>query len=116
MTTKAAVTLLASQSLAAATAIDTPETNISDKDGFKMIVRFTNGSTAPTTAPKVIFYAGPATGVKRKMWEVTGDTVNSSINDRSFRFDKEDLFANATITWGNTTGGTIEAYGETYIK
>ena len=116
MTTKTAVTLLASQALAAATSINVPETNISTYDGFKIHVRLTNGATAPTTAPKVVFYAGQATGIKYKQWEVTGDTVASSVTDRFFTFDKEDLFANATITWGATTGGTIESYAETYIK
>ena len=116
MTTKASVTLLASQALAAAASVDVPQTAISDKDGFKMFIRLTNGATPPTTVPKITFFAADRTGIKYKQWEVTGDLVANSVIDRSFRFDKEDMFANATIKWGDTTGGTVEAYGETYIN
>lgn len=116
MTTKVSVTLLASQALAAAASVNTPETNISDKDGFKVHVRLTNGATAPTTAPTVKFYASDRTGIKYLQYTVSGDLVANSVTDAVFAHSKEDMFANATITWGATTGGTVEAYGETYVK
>lgn len=116
MTTKASVTLLASQTLAAAAAIDTPQTTISTFDSFIVYVRLTNGATAPTTVPKIVFFRSDRTGVKYKAWEVTGDLVANSVTDRAFEHSKGDMFANCTITWGATTGGTIEAYAASYIN
>lgn len=116
---KASVTLLASQALAAATAVRTPETALSTFDGFKVFIRLTNGATAPTTAPVVAFYASDRTGAtadKYLQYTASGDIVANSVTDITFRHDKEDMFAVAKITWGATTGGTVEAYAETYVK
>ncbi len=71
----------------------------------------TNGGTAPTTAPFVVFYAGESTGVKREIWRMGGDIVANSITPIVFRVPKEVKFLNVTATGGGTTGGTWELMG-----
>lgn len=111
--TKTARTLLASQSLAAATSVSATELNLSTAAaGTVVFVRLTNGATAPTTAPTVSFYSGEATGVKRLRYQVTGDTVNSSVNDRAFVTEQGEMFVNVTITNGATNAITVEAYAQ----
>jgi|WetSurMetagenome_2_1015567.scaffolds.fasta_scaffold668764_2 hypothetical protein len=111
--TKTARTLLTSQSLAAATAVNaSPELNLSTAYGALVAVKLTNGSTAPTTAPVVKFYVGESTGTKRLFYTASGDTVNSSVNDIVCEIPPSAMFVNVTITWGATTGGTVEAYAQ----
>ena len=110
--TKTAKTLLTSQSLAAATAVNATEWNMSTCYGGLACVKLTNGGTAPTTAPVVKFYVGEAIGVKRLLYMASGDTVNSSINDIVCEIPPSAMYCNITITWGATTGGTVEAYGQ----
>lgn len=110
--TKTARTLLTSQSLAAATSVNSSELNLSTTAGARIFVKITNGSTAPTTAPTVTFYSGEATGVKRKLFTVTGDTINSSVFDFSCRYSLPDMFANVTILNGATNAITVEVYAQ----
>ena len=111
--TKTAKTLLTSQALAAATAVNATEWNMSTSyGGSRLFVRLTNGATAPTTAPLVKFFSGEATGVKRLIYQASGDTVNSSVSDISCVFEQGDMFGNVTITNGATNGITVEAYGQ----
>lgn len=110
--TKTARTLLTSQSLAAATAVNATELNLSTAYGALVAVKITNGATAPTTAPTIVFYVGEATGTKRKLYQVAGDTVNSSVNDFVCEIPPSGMFANVTITNGATNAVTVEAYAQ----
>ena len=110
--TKTAKTLLTSQSLAAATSVNATEWNLSTAYGGLLVVRLTNGGTAPTTVPVVKFYVGYATGKKYLFWQGAGDTVNSSVNDVVCELPDKTMFANVTITNGATNAITVEAYGQ----
>jgi len=110
--TKTARTLLTSQSLAAATAVSSTELNLSTAYGALVAVKVTNGATAPTTAPTVIFYVGEATGTKRKLYQVTGDTVNNSVNDFVCEIPATGMYVNVTITNGATNAITVESYAQ----
>lgn len=110
--TKNARTLLASQSLAAATSVDATELNLSTAYGALVVVRLTNGASAPTTAPTVTFYTGHATTVKRKFYQVAGDTVNSSVNDYVCEIPAPGIFGNVTILNGATNAITVEVYAQ----
>ena len=110
--TKTAKTLLVSQSLAAGASVNTAEWNMSTAYAGSLFIKITNGASAPTTAPTVIFYAGEATGVKRTRFVIMGDTTNSSVNDRECEYSLQHMFANATITNGATNAITVEAYGQ----
>lgn len=109
---KTAKTLLTSQALAAATAVNATEWNMSTAYGGLATVKLTNGATAPTTPPTVNFYVGESTGTKRLLYSAAGDIVNSSVNDIVCEIPMGAMFVNITITWGATTGGTVEAYGQ----
>lgn len=110
--THTAKTLLTSQSLAAATAVNATEWNLSTAYGGLAAVKITNGSSAPTTAPTVKFYVGESTGTKRLLYQATGDIVNSSVNDFVCELPIGTMFANITITNGATNAITVEAYGQ----
>ena len=110
--TKTAKTLLASQSLAAGASVNITEWNMTTAYGGILFVKLTNGASAPTTAPVVTFYSGETTGTKRTEYTVAGDTVNSSVNHPSCRYELGHMYANATITNGATNAITIEAYGQ----
>lgn len=110
--THTAKTLLASQALAAAAAVNTTEWNMSTAYGGLAAVKLTNGASAPTTAPVVTFYVGEATGVKRKFYSASGDTTASSVNDIVCELPPGAMFVNITITNGATNGITVEAYGQ----
>lgn len=106
-------TLLTSQSLAASTAVNATEWNLSTAYGGLLAVKITNGATAPTVAPTIQFYVGEATGTKRKFYAVTGDTVNNSVTDAICELPVGTMFANVTITQGASTNAvTVEAYGQ----
>jgi hypothetical protein len=110
--TKTARTLLTSQSLAAATAVNTTEWNMSTCYGGLAAVKLTNGSTAPTTAPTVKFYVGESAGTKRLLYTASGDTVNNSVNDIVCDIPPSAMFCNITITNGSTNAITVESYGQ----
>lgn len=105
-------TLLTSQSLAASTAVNATEWNMSTAYGGSLIVRITNGSSAPATAPVIRFYSGDATGKKYLRATMTGDITNSSVNDFECEYGLQHMFANVTITNGTTNAITVEAYGQ----
>jgi hypothetical protein len=105
-------TLLASQSLAAGGSVNASELNLSTAAGAEVFVKLTNGASAPTTAPTVTFYAGEATGVKRKKYTATGDTVGSSVTDIPCRYSLPNMFANVTIMNGATNAITVEVYAQ----
>lgn len=109
-------TILTSQSLAAATAVNGTEVNLSTAGGLLVNVLLTNGASAPTTAPVVKFYTGDATGKKYVFWQASGDTVNNSVTTIPCRFPKEVMFANLTITNGATNAITVEAYGQEFTS
>ena len=110
--TKTSRTLYASASLAAARSVNATELSLSTAYGALVAVKLTNGATAPTTAPTVKFYVGESTGTKRLFYTASGDIVNSSVNDIVCEIPPSAMFVNVTITWGATTGGTVEAYGQ----
>lgn len=110
--TKTARTLLVSQSLAAGAAINSSELNLSTAAGAEVFVRITNGATAPTTAPVATFFAGEATGVKRRRYTASGDTVANSVTDIPCTFSLHNMFANVTITNGATNPITVEVYAQ----
>lgn len=68
-------------------------------------------TTAPTTTPLIVFYAGESTGQKREIWRMGGDMVANSTTVITFRVPKEVKFLNITATGGNTTGSTWELMG-----
>ena len=109
---KTSRTLLTSQSLAAATAVNATEWNLSTAYGGLAAVKLTNGATGPTTAPIVKFFVGEATGVKRLLYTATGDTVNSSINDLVCELPPGVMFCNVTVTNGAGQAITVDAYGQ----
>lgn len=110
--TKTSRTLLASQSLAAGATVNATELNLSTAVGAEIYVRITNGSSAPTTPPSVTFYAGEATGVKRKKSVASGDTTASSVSDLSCTYGLRNMFANVTIINGATNAVTVEVYAQ----
>ena len=110
--TKTAKTLLTSQSLAAATPVNTTEWNMSTAYGGMYTVKLTNGASAPTTAPVLVIYIGESTGTKRELFRASGDTVANSINHYCVEIPQSVMFANATITNGATNAITVEAYGQ----
>ena len=110
--TKTSRTLLTSQSLAAATSVNATELNLSTAYGALVAVKITNGASAPTTAPTVTFYVGEATGVKRKLYQVAGDTVANSVNDFVCDIPSPGMFVNVTILNGATNAITVEAYAQ----
>jgi len=111
--TKTAKTLLTSQALAINSNVNATEWNMSTAYGGRLFVRITNGASAPTVAPVVTFYSGEATGIKRKVYTVTGDTVTNSVNDFYYDYTIADMFANVNISLGSATNGvTVEAYGQ----
>lgn len=109
---KTAKTLKTSASLAASTAVNATEWNLSTAYGGLAAVKLTNGGSAPTTAPVVSFYVGESTGTKRLFYTATGNTVNSSVTDIVCEFPPGAMFANITITNGATNAITVEAYGQ----
>lgn len=110
--TKTKRVLLTSQSLAAGASVNVTEWNLSTAyAGSRLVVRLTNGATAPTTVPIVNFYVGGATTEKYLLTPVSGDKVNASVNDVFFVYEQGDMFANATITNGATNAITVEAFG-----
>lgn len=110
--TKTAKTLLASQTLTAAATVAAAEWNMSTAYGGLATVKLTNGASAPTTAPVVKFYVGEATGVKRLLYQASGDTVNNSVNDIVCEIPASAMFVNITVTNGATNAITAEAYGQ----
>lgn len=110
--TKTSRTLLTSQSLAAATSVNGTELNLSTAYGALVCVKLTNGGSAPTTAPTVTFYVGESTGTKRKLYQVSGDTVASSVNDYVCEIPASGMFVNVTILNGATNAITVEAYAQ----
>ena len=110
--TKTSKTLDASASLAAATARNSTEWNLSTAYGGLATVKLTNGATAPTTAPTVVFYVGESTGTKRTFYTATGDTVNNSVNHFVCEIPAGAMFVNITVTNGATNAITAEAYGQ----
>lgn len=109
---KTAKTLDSSASLAAATARNATEWNLSTAYGGLATVKLTNGASAPTTAPTVVFYVGESTGTKRTFYQATGDTVNNSVNHIVCEIPMGAMFVNITITNGATNAITAEAYGQ----
>lgn len=110
--TKTAKTLLTSQSLAAGASVSATEWNMSTAYAGSIFVKITNGSSAPTTAPTVTFYAGEATTIKRKRYSVTGDIINSSVNEFECEYGLQHMFANVTIINGATNAINVEVYGQ----
>lgn len=110
--TKTAKTLDTSASLAATASRNATEWNMSTAYGGLATVKLTNGGSAPTTAPVVKFYVGEATGVKRLLYQASGDTVNSSVTDLVCEIPASAMFVNITITNGATNAITAEAYGQ----
>eukprot|EP01032_Pedospumella_encystans_P004229 gene4229-5005_t len=108
MTTKTARTLLVSQTLAAGASINATELNLTSARSAEIYVKITNGSSAPTTAPTVTYYSGEATGIKRKRYSATGDTVGSSVTDIPCAYYARHMFANVTIQNGATNAITVE--------
>lgn len=104
--------LLASQTLAAATPVNTTEWNLTTSYGGRAVVRITNGGSPPTTAPTVKFFTGDASGKKYLLFTAAGDTVASSVTDISCEYGLADMYCNITVTNGATNGVTVEAYGQ----
>lgn len=111
--TKSASTLLTSQSLAAATAVNATELNLSTAYRSRVFVKLTNSGTPPSTAPTVVFYSGESTGAKRTLYTATGDTTANSVNHLNCEYGLADMFANVTITNGATNAITVEVFAET---
>ena len=109
---KTSKTLLTSQSLSAGSSVNATEWDTSTCYGGLAAVKLTNGGSAPTTAPVVKFYVGESTGTKRLLYQVSGDTVNSSVNDYVCDIPAGAMFVNVTITNGATNAITVEAYGQ----
>jgi hypothetical protein len=101
----------AATTVAAATAVNATEWDMSALFSGLLAGKITNGGSAPTTAPLVIFYTGESTGVKRELWRMSGDIVASSVTQIVFRVPKEVKFLNVTITGGATNGSTWELMG-----
>lgn len=112
MSTKTAKTLLASQTLAAAAAVNTTEWSAITAYGGMLGIKLTNGASAPTTAPVVKIYIGESTGTKRLFYTASGDVVNSSVNDIVCEIPTSVMFINVTITNGATNPITAEVYGQ----
>lgn len=106
-------TLLASQALAANASVNATEWDLRAAYGGLATVKITNGPSAPTTPPVVKFFVGEDSGVKRLIWQGSGDTVANSIVDiPPFDAPSGTMFLNITITGGATNGSTVEAYGQ----
>lgn len=110
--TTTAKVLLTSQALAQGATVNAAEWNQSAAYGGRLFVRITNGAVAPTTAPVVKFFSGEASGVKRLLFQATGDTVNNSVTDLNCYFELADMFINCAIVNGATNAVTVEVYGQ----
>lgn len=110
--TKAARTLLASQSLAPGATVHAATLDLSGDYGAVIYVRITNGASAPTTAPLVRFFSGDAAAKKYLRYTASGDTVNSSVTDLECEYGPAHMFANVTIVNGNTNAITVEVFGQ----
>lgn len=106
--TKTPTTLYAAALVAAGTTVNAAELDLTTKAGARVMGKITNGASAPTTAPVVIFYSGEATGVKREIYRVTGDTVANSVTPFNCRYGLADMFANVSFTAGATNGSNLE--------
>ncbi len=78
--------------------------------GTRVVVKITNGASAPTTAPIVTFYTGGVTGEKAQVWTGAGDTTANSVNYPSFVLEQGDMFVNVDVKGGATNGSIIEVY------
>lgn len=109
---KTAKTLRASASLAAGASSSATEWNMSTAYGGLVGCKFTNGGSAPTTAPVVNVYVGEATGVKRLFYSGAGDTTASSVTDIVVEVPPSAMFVNVTVVGGATNAVTAEVYGQ----
>jgi hypothetical protein len=115
--TKSSTSLAAAATAVAAnTAVNATQWDLSAIDKGTMLGKITNGASAPTTAPVIVFYAGESTGVKREIFRMSGDTVANSVTPISCAYKAEYKFGNATITGGATNGSTFELAGLEYTK
>lgn len=78
--------------------------------GSRLIVKITNGPSAPSTAPTVAFFVGGATGEKAYVTGSAGDTVANSVNYAHYILEQGDMFVNADVKGGLSNGSTIEVY------
>ena len=71
------------------------------------VIRFTNGATGPTIAPRVDVVVSEDTtaGNYSKLFTVNGDTVNSSVNVRPFTMP--DSVMHAKFVSGSNTGQNV---------
>ena len=95
----------------AAANVNATEWDLSALFDGTVVGKITNGATAPTTTPLIVFYAGESTGQKREVWRMSGDLVANSVTPIVFQVRKNFKFFNVTITGGNTTGSTWELMG-----
>ena len=105
---KTATTLYAPALVAPGVTVNANELDLTTKAGARVMGKITNGASAPTTAPVLVFYSGEASGVKREIYRITGDTTANSVTPVNYRYGLVDMFANASFTAGATNGSTLE--------
>lgn len=111
---KSAVTVLASQSVAAGSSKASPNVTGSSVDcrsyyGGELTWKITNGASAPGVAGAVTFQASHDGTNWYDYYTVGGDTTASSVNSGSVPLDRGVMYIRA-IAYGNTTNAvTAEA-------
>lgn len=112
--TKAASSLITSQSLSAGSSKTSPGITGSAVDcrtnyGGELTWKITNGSSAPGVAASITFQISPDSTAWFDYYTVGGDTTASSINSGSILLDRGVMYVRA-IAYGNTTNAvTVEA-------
>jgi hypothetical protein len=101
----------AATAVGAAASVNATEWDMSALFSGLVAGKITNGASAPTTLPIIVFYAGESTGVKREIWRMGGDTVANSATPIVCSVPKEVKFLNVTVTGGATNGSTFELMG-----
>lgn len=109
--TKTLRTCRATATLAADTAANFAEVNLSTALGGLLTIKIVNDSTGPTTDTTITVYTGGATTVKKTFWEGTAGQDTDGVYEYSIDIPPGVMFLNGTITSGETTAlVNAEAY------
>lgn len=112
--TKASVSLLTSQSVAAGLTKSTAVFGawVDTRTFYRMCVRWklTNGASAPGAAPTLVVQTSPNNGTLiYDEYEVGGDTIANSVNSRPIPIDDTTMYVRVGVYGHTTNAVTAEA-------
>jgi hypothetical protein len=108
--TKTKRTMLSSSSVAAGTPTNGTQVDLSTAYGGLLTVKMTNGGTGPTVPCNAYVYVGGATGEKKLLCKLLGDSVNGSVNEYTVEIPATAMFLNITFADNTVQPVTCEAY------